>query len=247
LIEFAFLSISSDDRVRRNWEDDRVKDVTGREIEPDDRVSMRSTGVQVRSRERVEQILKAAEAIVAEGGMDGLKMRELARRAGLPIASLYHYFPSSSSVVRALALRHLETIRTVLDTELQALMQEKTPLAQRPQSGGIIVRRLLSYLLASSASAFIWDSLRSSPDLRQLDMEDTVRNARELEPYLRWVAPNLCDRTIPGLMMVLLEAVQANLILIMHSPPDTQPALIDALAEMFTATLRGLQTTDRTD
>lgn len=209
------------------------------------RLNMRSTGLQSRSRERVEQVLAAAETLVVETGMEGLKMRELARRAGLPIASLYHYFPSSSSVVRALAVRHLENLRDVLGHELAAVLDEDMPVSLRPCTGDRLVRNVLDYLLRTPASAVIWDSLRSSPDLRQLDMEDTVRNARDLEPYLRWVAPDLPDGQIPTLMIVILEAVQGNVIAIMHSEAQMRPTLIDALAVMLTATLRGLQGSDQ--
>ena len=65
-------------------------------------------------------MLRAAEALVAELGYDGLKMRELARTAGLPIASLYHYFPSSTAVMRTLAERFLLTLRAVLTVALKA-------------------------------------------------------------------------------------------------------------------------------
>lgn len=218
-----------------------MNEVNLQEREPEDRLNMRSTGVQIRSRERVEQILAAAEALVVETGMEGLKMRELARRAGLPIASLYHYFPSSSSIVRAIAIRYLDDLRTILAAELEDMIDPATPVELRPGSGGRLVRNILDYLLRLPASAAIWDSLRSSPDLRQLDMEDTAHNARALEPYLRWVAPNLSVERIPTLMLVIVEAVQANFIVIMHSPKEVQPILIDALAEMLTSTLKGLQ------
>jgi hypothetical protein len=72
-------------------------------------------------------------------------------------------------------------------------------------------------------------------------MEDTARNAKALEPYLRWIAPDLPEERVSRLMVVMLEAVQANVIVIMHSPKDMHPGLIDALADMLTATFKGLQ------
>ena len=46
------------------------------------RVSSRSEPQQERSRLRRTMLVDAAEAIVTETGMDGLRMREVARRAG---------------------------------------------------------------------------------------------------------------------------------------------------------------------
>jgi AcrR family transcriptional regulator len=219
----------------------RVRVMTEQPTEGEDRLNVRSAGVQNRSRERIEQILAAAEPLVAETGLEGLKMRELARRAGLPIASLYHYFPSSSSIVRAIAIRYLDSLRAVLSAELADIIDHTTPILQRPQTADRLVRNLVDYLLRSPASAVIWDSLRSSPELRQLDMEDTAENARALEPYLRWVAPDLPEDRVSMLMLVILEAVQANVIVMMHSPQDMQSSQIDALADMLVATLKGLQ------
>lgn len=54
------------------------------------------------------------------------------------------------------------------------------------------------------------------------DMENTAYNARALEPYLCWVAPNLRRDRVLTRMMVIIEAVQANFIVIMHSPQGNE-------------------------
>ena len=55
---------------------------------------------QGRSRQRVETILEVALALVVEHGAEALAMREVARRAGVQISSIYQYFPSRSSIIR---------------------------------------------------------------------------------------------------------------------------------------------------
>ena len=54
---------------------------TGVAIRPQDRMSRRSDPEQERSRARQRALLDAAEEILGEVGADGLKMREVARRA----------------------------------------------------------------------------------------------------------------------------------------------------------------------
>ena len=203
---------------------------------------MRSTGRQVRSRDRVELLLTEAATLIAESGIDGLKMRELARRADLPIASVYHYFPSASAVLRELAVRHLDDLTGFLAEKLTQIDFHGQSDKTRADIAGQLVRDVAAHLLRSqAATSAIWDSLRANPELRALDMSDTIRNAALLEPFVAWVVPALPDAKLPDTTLVLLEAIQGNLLVITRSPPARIPVLVDRLAELVVATLRGLQ------
>jgi Bacterial regulatory proteins, tetR family len=48
---------------------------------------------QERSRERVAAVLSAARELIAEGGLASLKTGLLAERAGVPIGTIYQFFP----------------------------------------------------------------------------------------------------------------------------------------------------------
>jgi AcrR family transcriptional regulator len=66
--------------------------------------------VQRRSRERVEQILAAATELLARDGVDGLTMRALAERTGIPVATIYRYFANRDEIIAAYLDRQLEQI-----------------------------------------------------------------------------------------------------------------------------------------
>jgi AcrR family transcriptional regulator len=70
----------------------------------------RRVPVQRRSRERVEEILKAAAELLGEGGVDALTTRSLAAHAGIPVATIYRYFDNRDAIVAAYLDRQLAAI-----------------------------------------------------------------------------------------------------------------------------------------
>lgn len=71
-----------------------------------------------RRQETIEEILDTAEAIMAEVGVNGLTLAEVARRIGVQTPSLYKYFDSLMSVYDSLFLRgqrtHLAVMRQAM-------------------------------------------------------------------------------------------------------------------------------------
>ncbi len=81
----------------------------------------RRVPVQRRSRERVEEILKAARELLAQGGVDALSTRALAANTGIPIATIYRYFDSSDAIIAAYLDRELESIEASVTSALLAI------------------------------------------------------------------------------------------------------------------------------
>lgn len=50
-------------------------------------------------------MIDAAFASIAEEGFEGLRTRDIAKRAGMNVATLHHYFPTKEALVRAVAIR----------------------------------------------------------------------------------------------------------------------------------------------
>ena len=69
---------------------------------PADSVKPRKLPVQARSRKRVETILKATASILVESGHESLTAVGIAEKAGIPVASIYQYFPNKESILYAL-------------------------------------------------------------------------------------------------------------------------------------------------
>lgn len=79
---------------------------------------LRREPVQQRSKERVERILAAAADLLAEGGPDALKPTEVARRAGVPVGSVYQYFEDKAAILDVLVERYFERTTAALTASL---------------------------------------------------------------------------------------------------------------------------------
>ena len=69
--------------------------------------------IQERGERRVEEILDAAAAVIAEAGVEGATTNAIAERAGSSVGSLYHFFPNKDAIVLALAARYESELREV--------------------------------------------------------------------------------------------------------------------------------------
>ncbi|WP_165855916.1 TetR/AcrR family transcriptional regulator [Marinobacter sp. JSM 1782161] len=65
---------------------------------------------QERSRQRVAQMMAAAEALLLENGPEQLSIPEVAKASGLSRSSVYQFFPSKYALLLALTARHLDTV-----------------------------------------------------------------------------------------------------------------------------------------
>ncbi|GAA3367201.1 hypothetical protein GCM10020367_68370 [Streptomyces sannanensis] len=70
--------------------------------------ALRRRPVQRRSTERVERIIDACAELLDEVGYVALTTKEVARRARVPIGTLYQFFSGRDALLSALALRNLE-------------------------------------------------------------------------------------------------------------------------------------------
>ena len=70
---------------------------------------------QKRSRERVLLILDATVNVLEEDGIKALSTNSIAARAGIPVSSIYQYFPDKEAVLIAVYEDYLEKIRAAYD------------------------------------------------------------------------------------------------------------------------------------
>ena len=140
---------------------------------------------QPRGERRVETILDAAAALIAEGGAESLTVQSLADRARTSKGSLYHFFPDLQAVLCALADRHGAAI-TSLTAGLIADRSIDWPRLTLDQ----VIDRFLTPVAY----------LAAHPDLLALARTPMVldRATRRLTP-IRDLALHILEQRYPGL------------------------------------------------
>lgn len=89
---------------------------------------------QVRSKERFDLVLDAAETLLAEEGLSGFSIPLLAERLGYPRATIYKFFPTPYAVLNELVSRKL----TKLEMRLVGLAARVATLSWRQSMREIV-------------------------------------------------------------------------------------------------------------
>lgn len=195
---------------------------------------------QLRSRQRQQDLLDAAEEIIAEVGLDGLSMREVGRRADLPIASIYHYYPSASALVRALAERQLEMLAALVQGAFPPSFAGSADSDTLATLAVAIIDQLATHLSHNRAAPAIWNALKSNPELRSLDRADTERVAEALAPAIGALRPDASVPECTALAVIILETVATGMTFALESAQDVRPVYLDALKTSIAALIQGL-------
>jgi|GEM_PF-1015350 len=72
--------------------------------------TMRNAPTQERSRQTLESIIAAADALFAVKGVDGATNTEIAKEAGCSIGSLYRFFPNKEALVAEYVERYMQAM-----------------------------------------------------------------------------------------------------------------------------------------
>jgi AcrR family transcriptional regulator len=191
---------------------------------------------QQRSKDRVEAILEAALALVVEQGAEALAMREVARRAGVQIGSIYQYFPSKAAIIRELARRNLERVHELLAQEVEQLFAGRRRPSPTAAVNRVVDAYFAHYRDHPDAKA-VWAGAQSDPELQQLEVEDTRSTARFMVPPLAKILRRDDEDAIYALALLMNEVTSAAVRLALSVEPPLREQLVKDLKSMLIATL----------
>jgi AcrR family transcriptional regulator len=162
------------------------------------RLQLRKKPQQERSIQRLDAIMEAAVHLIAENGVGNLKMTDLAARAGVPIGSLYQFFPERAAVVRALHDRHTERV----ESGAQRVFSKVTSLSEVEALLGMAVDSFYATFRNDPVYLPVWLAAISDPDLQRLNTDHQTRLTSVLCAIFRPLLPK--DTTIDLEVRVML-------------------------------------------
>jgi AcrR family transcriptional regulator len=183
---------------------------------------------QQRSRERVERMLAAATELIEKGGSDAMKMSEVAERAGVPIGSLYQFFPDKGALIRTLADRCNQLGRACIEKEL-------APVATLDELGGAFARLVDIYyglFLAEPVMRDIWSGTQADKALQEIDLADSRQTGALLAAALQRVRPDADRDRIAIRAFLVMNLGEATMRLAIAVGREEGAALVEAYKEM---------------
>ena len=156
---------------------------------------------QSRGKEKVEAIVNSAKNLIGERGNDAVSMREIAAHAGISPSSIYQYFPDKNAILQAIMQNYFTRIQLMIAT-LTSSVSSVDNIAGQIADG---MDQFMGLFRNEPALATIWAGVQANTVLREMDAEDSIKNATTLADALKSLSPQI-DRT---------EAFNASLLL-MH-------------------------------
>ncbi|NBE50185.1 TetR family transcriptional regulator [Streptomyces sp. YC537] len=197
---------------------------------PANRQQKRTSGVQRRGQERRKAIIDAAESLLAEQGYEAATLKAIGERAGIPTASMYHYFPDRHQVEAELLRRHTAE----LDALITATLDEPEAQTLR-EAVDVVIDLLRDYYRANPSCTQLWFAGRHQILVDLVEAFDEVQ-AERLWRHL--VDRGLASADTPLLAVQLSFEVGNRLFdVAFRRSPDGDDTTIDEARRLITAYL----------
>ncbi|MDO8290056.1 MAG: TetR/AcrR family transcriptional regulator [Parvibaculum sp.] len=167
---------------------------------------IRRQPTQERAKARVERILAAASELIAETGSDAVRMTEIAVRAGIPIGSLYQYFPDKSAVLRVLISRFMANTREMLTEALKSVKDKEGAIATLD---GLIAGHYLTFM-NTPVVRDIWSGAQADKALQMLDLEDSRACGQLLFDTFKSMVPESEHERLGAICFLMVQMAGAT-------------------------------------
>jgi len=186
---------------------------------------------QDRGLQRVEQILDAAEALIAELGVEGTSTNAIAERAKTSMGSLYHFFPSKEALIEALARRFAERKRE-LNAKAVPVARARMPLEEAVER---VVDGHAQFLAESPAFIPIYDAVTQGRAAACMNEELVDAIAGQVRDFLAARLPAMGQQERNTAALLAVATVHGVLLTAMRLPPRARGPLLRELKRMLVA------------
>ncbi len=121
-------------------------------------------------------MLSVAESRLIQRGYDELKMSDIAKLAGVPIGSVYQYFPNKTAIVSSLLQEKMAETQADVKKELNRLPEGESVLEYFADMVSRLVDTLYKRYRYDESVRALWNAARSDPKLQDMVLEDNLVN-----------------------------------------------------------------------
>jgi len=195
---------------------------------------VRHRPVQERGRIRFESILTSARTLLLARGLEGFTIEDVADNAGIPVGSVYQFFPNKFAIVAELDAQD----SALLIDDLIANPDRFTPDDWQPALNDLIDLVARHWVEDPSRRA-VWMAMRSTAATRTLAREHTRAIVTVLLPVIGQLAGHRTPEQQATVTEVVVETAQA---LLHYSvvEGESNPAIVTELKRMLRAYLRAI-------
>lgn len=185
---------------------------------------------QARSREKVQRLERAARALLVETGSLDLKMTDVAKRARVPVGTLYQFFPSRAALVQKLFAIEMQRIDASVSDMLFAV--ENTSLFEQQLEQ--LLRAQTELVRSDPAMMIIWGSAAVDPVVQAADLINTQQNAVTLATRMETeLGPGIDASAAKATALLICHLWSSIIRLCMHAGPDDAQAITQQYARMI--------------
>ncbi len=197
-------------------------------------LGVRHRPVQARGRVRFDAILTAARELLAEAGMDGFTVEDVAGHAGIPVGSIYQFFPNKYAIVAELDAS--DTAALVDDLIDNA---DRFPHDDWQNQTDELIDLVAAHWVDDPTRRAVWLAMRSTAATRTLAAEHSRALVSVLLPMIQRLARGRTFEEQVTISEVVVEMCQ-SLLHFSVSDGRPNPATVVELKRMLRAYLRAI-------
>ncbi|TGK34867.1 TetR/AcrR family transcriptional regulator [Leptospira gomenensis] len=197
-------------------------------------LGLRTNPIQKRAREKREIILNSAKKLILKKGPDKFTLQEIAEDIDSPIGTIYRYYSGKPAILRAIAQIHLDLLRSELKVQLTDLGKSGSEEVRFYR----IVRKILNlfekFYEADPAFQTVWSGSQAYPSLRELDLDDTRKNAEIVADALECFVPRMQRTKLATLCVLLCDSIGSALRMTSMMDEKEKKRILSQLRAMIT-------------
>ncbi|TGK03025.1 TetR/AcrR family transcriptional regulator [Leptospira langatensis] len=133
-----------------------------------EKMNLRKSPSQKRAIERVQYILDIVTGLLDEVGTEAITTNLIAQKAGIPIGSLYQYFPNKHAIISAAGERHLARVNDMV----MDFIDSKPDMSNWESLVDQLIDAFARFYKTEPGFIPIWSNKNLDPQLVSIDREN---------------------------------------------------------------------------